>query len=107
MLNTQILQQDKLILGGDLKFSIGFAESLGHNAQRDNLLELFEKILEDHNVINIPSTKIQPTWRNNRTKEDNLSRRLDRFFIKEHQMNMGHRIRQWVDSGGISNHRLI
>lgn len=51
--------------------------------------------------------KIQPTWRNNRTREDNLSRRLDQFLIKECLMNMGHRIRKLVDSRGISNHILI
>jgi hypothetical protein len=70
-------------------------------------LEFFENILEDHNLIDIPSTKFQPTWRNNGTGDDNLPRRLDWFLIKEHLMNISHRIRQWVDFGGIFDHRLI
>lgn len=107
ILNSHILQQDMIILGGDLNFSIGYAESWGHNAQRETLSDFFKNILEDHNLIDIPSAKIQPTWRNNITGEDSPSRRLDRFLIKDHLLNMGHRIRQWVGSRGISDHRLI
>lgn len=32
LLESHILQKDKLIFGGNLNFSIGFAESWGHNA---------------------------------------------------------------------------
>lgn len=74
-------------LGGDLNFSIGFAESWGHNAQRDNLSDFFETIMEDHNLIDIPSSKLMPTWRNNKSWVDSLSRRPDRFLIKEELLN--------------------
>lgn len=67
----------------------------------------FENLLEDHNLIDIPSTKIQPTWRNNRTGEASLARRLDRFLIKEPLINRGTCIKQWVVTGCLSNHRPI
>eukprot|EP00253_Pinus_taeda_P030029 PITA_30029 len=69
------------------------------------ILAFFENLLEDHNLIDIPSAK--PTWRNNRTGEASLARRLDRFLIKEPLVNRGTRIRQWVRSRGLSDHRPI
>eukprot|EP00253_Pinus_taeda_P016616 PITA_16616 len=107
ILDSHILQKDKLVLGGDLNFSISFAESWGHNAQRDILSDIFESNLEDHNLIDIPSPKILPTWRNNRSGADSISRRLDIYLIKEHMLTLGRGYRQWVGSGGISNHRPI
>jgi len=107
LLKTNLLQQDNIILGKDLNFSIGFVESWGHHSQIDPLSAFFENILENHNLIDIPSTKIKPTWRNNRTGEDSFARRLDRFLIKERLLSMGFRYRQWVGSRGISNHLPI
>lgn len=72
LLNSDILQHDNIILGGDLNFSIGFAESWGKHAQIDPLSVFFENNLEDHNLIDIPLDKIQPTWRNNRTRGTTL-----------------------------------
>lgn len=71
------------------------------------LSAFFENLQEDHNLVDIPSAKIQPTWRKNRTGEASLSRRFDRFLIKEPLVNRGSHIRRWVGSGGISNHRPI
>ena len=63
--------------------------------------------MEDLNLIDIPSAKIQPTWSNNRIGEANLARRLDRFLIKEALASSGTHIRQWVGLGGLSDHRPI
>ena len=92
-MNSNLLQKDNIILGGDLNFSIGFSESWGHHAQIDPLFAYFENILENHSLIDIPSAKIQPTWRNIRIGEDNLARRLDHFLIKERLLGMGYNYR--------------
>jgi len=55
------VQEDNLILGGDLNFSIRYSESWGHNAQIDFLSDFFKNILEDHGLIDIPSARLQPT----------------------------------------------
>jgi len=60
---------DNIILRGALNFSIGYAESWGHNAQIDLLSDFFGNILEDHGLIDIPSTRLQPPWRNRRSGE--------------------------------------
>lgn len=93
--------------GGDLNFSVVFAESWGDNAQRDILSDFFEAKLEDHNLIDIPSLKILHTWRNNRSGADSFSRRLNRYLIKERMLTLGQGYRKWVGSGGISDHRPI
>eukprot|EP00253_Pinus_taeda_P026957 PITA_26957 len=107
LLSTPFLLEDNVILGGDLNFSLGFSESWGHQAQIDPLSDFFEHLLEIHHWIDIPSAKIQHTWRNNRTGDQSLARRLDRFIIKEAFHNSHPRSRQWVSSGGISDHRPI
>eukprot|EP00253_Pinus_taeda_P017821 PITA_17821 len=75
--------------------------------QIDSLSAFFENTLENHNLIDIPSTRIQPSWRNKRTGEDRLARRLDHFLIKERLLSTGYNYGQWVGSGGISNHLSI
>lgn len=104
-LTSNILQPDNIILGGDLKFSMGFLKSWGHHTQVNPLSFFFLNILE--NSIDIPSANILPTWRNRRNGEDSLARRLDRFLIKDQLLGLGFIFRQWVGSGGISYHLPI
>ena len=82
LLSSELLQKEYLITEGDLNFSLGHSESWGHRAQRDPLSDYFENALDSHNLIDIPSAKLQPTWRNNRIGDDSLARKLDRFLIK-------------------------
>lgn len=51
--------------------------------------------------------RLQYTWTNNRSGDQSLARRLDRFLIKEVLLNRLPRIRQWVGTAGISDHRPI
>lgn len=48
--------------------------------------------------------KLTPTWSNKRIGVASLARRLDRFLIKEHLLEQGYTYRQWVGSGGLSDH---
>lgn len=106
-LESDLLQVDNIIMGGDLNFSLGFYESWGHMAQVDSLSDTLTSLLEDHHWVDIPSARLQYTWSNNRSGEQGLARRLDRFLIKEALYTCLPRIRQWVGSGGISDHRPI
>lgn len=89
LLSSELLREEPLILGGDLNFSIGHAESWGHHAQADHLSEFFEHILEVHNMVDHSLAKMNPTWRNNRVGEVSLSKRLDCFLIKESFLSSG------------------
>lgn len=61
LLNSELYQKDFHIMGGDLNFSIGHAESWGRRAQIDPLSVYFENVLEVHNLKEIPITNMQPT----------------------------------------------
>eukprot|EP00253_Pinus_taeda_P034418 PITA_34418 len=51
--------------------------------------------------------KILPTWRNRRIGEATLARKLDRFIMKGTMFQQLHLYKQWVGSGGISDHYPI
>eukprot|EP00253_Pinus_taeda_P031782 PITA_31782 len=48
-----------------------------------------------------------PTWRNRRVGDAALTRRLDRFLMKGNLQQRLHLFRQWVGSGGLSDHNPI
>lgn len=59
--------------------------------------------MEDNGLIDIPTARLKPTWRNKQTGEARLARRLDHFLLKERLLGMGCNYWQWVGSGGLSN----
>lgn len=61
LLRSLFLQVDNDIIGGDLNFSIGHAESSGNHAQIDALSNFFVQLLEDHHLIDIPMARLHPT----------------------------------------------
>ena len=104
LLQADFMQFENLIIGGDLNFSLGLAESWGHRAQTDSLSGFFEGLLDDHNLLNIDSERIMLMWRNRRTRVDALARRLDRFLIRAPLLDLMDCICEWVGSGGYSDH---
>jgi len=104
LLDSKLLQVENIILGGDLNFSLGYCESWSHSAQVDSLTDTISTLLEKHQWVDIPSARIQYTWSNNCSGDHSLARRLDRFLIKEAFLNSHPHIRQWVGTGGISDH---
>ena len=107
LLSCSLMAVPHIILGGDLNFSLGIAESWGPQAIPDPLAEFFNSILGASHLVEIQTTKIQPTWRNRRTGSAALARRLDRFLIKQGLLPVLSRARQWVGSGGKSDHSPI
>eukprot|EP00253_Pinus_taeda_P018044 PITA_18044 len=106
-LGTNLTSVDQLIIGGDLDFSIGYGESWGLLAQIDPSPNFFRYILELHHLDDIPMNKSLLTWRNRRTREAALARRLDRFLIKIPLLQKLSKYRQWVGAGGKSDHSPI
>eukprot|EP00253_Pinus_taeda_P032143 PITA_32143 len=105
--NLSLTSLNNLILGGDLNFSIGYSESWGSAAQIDPLSEVMETLLDQAQLLDVPMIKPLPTWRNRRIGEVALARRLDRFVIKTQLLQLLSHYRQWVGSGGISDHSPI
>eukprot|EP00253_Pinus_taeda_P030442 PITA_30442 len=103
-LSKELLKNKKLLLGGDLNFSLGVAEAWGPNAREDSLADFFLKSLQTHNLIDVNIIKAKPTWRNRRTGEERIAKRLDRFLINESLASYIPLFRQWVGEGGNSDH---
>ena len=76
----------------------------GPSAWKDLLTDYFTHKLVEKNWLDIEPLKIKPTWKNNRCGEGRFAKRLDCFLVIEKMVDMNHSIRQWVGSGGHSNH---
>eukprot|EP00253_Pinus_taeda_P014598 PITA_14598 len=107
ILQLPLLNEDHVIIGGDLNFSLGFRESWGANAQIDPISNFMINQLEQSKFIDVPMQRPLPTWRNRRVGDAALARRLDRFLLKEPLTQHAHLFRQWVGLGGISDHNPI
>jgi len=68
---------------------------------------MISTLLKKHQWVDIPLVRIQYPWTNNRSGNHSLAITLDKFLIKEAFLTLHPRIRQWVGTGGISDHRPI
>jgi hypothetical protein len=107
LFQSDMLKPNKVILDGDLNFSIGEAEIWGPHAHRDNLSDYFIRKLEENKFFDIIPHRLNPTWRNMRSGDQRIAKILDRFLVNEGILNTTDNIRQWNGSGGDSNHFLI
>ena len=93
------------IIGGDLNFTLGASEVWGPLANTDPLAYFFRSHLSRLDLFDIAPTKLNPTWRNRRTREGRIAKRLDRFLVGEDvAFSQSFLARQWVDWGGESDH---
>lgn len=95
------------ILWGDLNFSIVHEESWGRHSQLDPLSNQLNTLLEQYGLIDVPMNKNMPTWHTRWIGEATLGRRLERYLIQEDLLQSLTIYRQWVGSGGISDHSPI
>ena len=64
----------------------------------------FARLFESKELVAIQPLKLTPTWRNNRSGEHEISKRLDRFFISKKILSESLIIKSWVEVGGLSDH---
>ena len=101
------LKCDKLILGGDLNFSMGFSKIWGTKARLDPLFDFFIKSLETFGLVDIVPSVMLPTWTNRRVGTESICKRLDRFLVSTDLLDPDFFYRQWVGCGGDSNHQPV
>ena len=90
-----------------MNFSLGQAEVWGPHVRVDLLTEFFSRNLVERKWLDIEPRKLTPSWKNNRCGDGRVAKRLDRFLVTEKMVDIHHFIRQWVGSGGHSNHLPI
>ena len=64
-------------------------------------------LLENSRLVDIEPVKLSPTWRNFKTGDEEVGKRLDRFLVYEALLNLGSNFRIGVEVGGISDHHPI
>ena len=99
-------QQDE-ILGGDLNLSLGVVEVWGLRASPEPFTYFFFHVVEQISLIDIDPVKLSPLWRNRRTRDERIAKRLDCFLILEKLVNSLDSIRKWLACRGESNHNHI
>jgi hypothetical protein len=104
LLRKSFFQSDAIILGGDLNLSLGVSEVWGPRAKYDPLSDLFKHIIEEKGLSDLDPIKLMPTWRNKRTGEDRVMKRIDRFLLSDKIMDKSLHFGQWIGDGEDSNH---
>jgi len=94
-------------MGGDLNLSLGAAEIWGPKAIPDSQADFFVGAFARSGLADIAPDRLNGTWRNRRTGENRVAKRLERFLLDERLIDTLHFARQWVESGGISDHSPI
>jgi hypothetical protein len=72
-----ILDERKLIIVGDLNFTISSREVWGKHARLDPLARFFHGLFMNHGFVDIESISLSPTWNNGRCGEEGVVKRLD------------------------------
>jgi len=72
-----LLDSKNMILVGDLNYTTGVDKVWGVVVELDKLADYFKCMFLDHHLINLLQNEIVPTWRNNRSGLDSISKCLD------------------------------
>lgn len=75
------IQNGLVVVGGDLNFTARASEVWGPAAQVDFLSRYFINKIKEVGLLHIELAKLSPTWRNKRTREACIIKRLDHFLI--------------------------
>jgi len=98
-----LLKDPSLILVGDLNFTISPSEVWGSKAW-DPLMDYFRSLIRDSGLIDIRPFVSGPTWRNGRSGNQSISKRLDRFLMAEPLSLCFQKFRVWHINSMISDH---
>ena len=72
-----------VILGGDLNLIVSKKQNWGSLARHDGLGSLLVPLFESKELVDLQPLKLMPTWRNNRSGDQAISKRLDIFFFQK------------------------
>ena len=101
--SSGFLESRNVILGGDLNLTISEEENWGNSSHGDGLSSFFANLFETKELVNIQPLKLTLTWRNNRSRDQAISKRLDRFLLSKNLLSGSLIIRTWVEVGGLSD----
>jgi exonuclease III len=105
--DSGLLSEEGLIVGGDLNFTISAREVWGNSARSDPLTDYFLNIIQATGLVDIQPNQMTPTWRNGRVGATGVAKRLDHFLIDETFLGNHCKMRSWTINSTISDHNPI
>ena len=99
-----LLSQPNMVLAGDLNLTLNWSEVWGKKAHPDPLAPFFSHLFSSHQLVDIAPASIGPTWRNGRSGDDRISKRLDRFLLSSSLIDHLPQHRVWAYPSAISDH---
>ena len=105
-MDLECLKCAKLVLGGDLNFSLGLSKIQGCRAIIDCLSNYFSKKMDDYGLVDIVLSVLLPTWSNRRVEIHNICKRLDRLMVSVDLLDFELYFLQWV-GWGESDHQPV
>jgi hypothetical protein len=74
------------VVGGDFNLTLSLWEVWGSHPRAD-MKRLFQDFFEKAKLVDIEPVKLSPTWRNFRTEEEEVAKRLECFLVSEALLN--------------------
>jgi endonuclease/exonuclease/phosphatase family metal-dependent hydrolase len=105
MEDSGILSIKNLIMAGDFNLILNSEEAWG--GARARIDDYYSDVFSSKNLIDIKAPKMMPTWRNGRTGQQAIARRLDRVMVSEELLTKIGIYRTWVGFPFFSDHAPI
>ena len=107
MISVGVFFNPHLVVGGDLNFTLSLREVWGANPKVDPQRGFFLSFLKNARLVDLEPIKLAPTWRNFKTEDEEVEKRLYPFLVLEALLEMSMRLKSSVEIGVISHHRPI
>jgi hypothetical protein len=107
IIQSGLLSEEGIIVGGDLNFTLSTREVWGDSARNDPLTDFFTSLIQSSGLVDVQPTKLAPTWRNGRAGSAGIAKILDRFLLDDSLIGSSSKIRSWVINSTISDHNTI
>ena len=76
-------------------------------ARSDSVAPFFSHLFEKNSLIDLAPIKHFPTWRNKRSGDQAVSKRMDRFLVSDSLIGRDLILKASVETGGNSDHSPI
>jgi len=107
IIRSGLLNEEGIIVGGDLNFTLSTREVWGDTSRIDTLSDFFTSLIQSSGLVDVQPTKLTPTCRNGRDRVDGMANRLDHFLLDDSLLNNKYKVRSWVINSTISDHNPI
>jgi hypothetical protein len=74
IIESGLLREEGIIVGGDLNFTLSSREVWGDLAKSDPLADYFTSLIQSSGLVDIIPSKMAPTWRNGREGTSGISK---------------------------------